>query len=436
MIDLSLKEVKSELSKTKEGSKMKLSKEDEKDLVSKYSRSRKITYQQLKTQMAKEKSKFPQPVRIQPTMEVFTAKDNDYSIAQRIVKLTAKDVKFWGKYVIADVKYDGIRAMIVVDPKKKEVRVLSRTLKTLKKFEKKYGDVILENLTKIVKDKSVMDAELYALGSGGEILPGPTVTGWAKNPTAEKYNEIKPSIEVFDIMVLNSKDVRNLPLKYRKRLLEISLRKDDDKIMEVADTRMMQNSSRLIDWVFIAKTKKRGFEGLVLKDPDQTYFYGKSKDKQWVKVKAVDTLDLRLKAVSAYPEGKVFKFYKHWEMTPSDADMIIKADKGIKEADFNEEYYIKFTKRLIKKWKKGQLEGEGGMVRVAATLVKEYGVEEVPKRIKIKNGPIIELFVEKISDNLLPSGTKIVRIRDDKREADKVEDMVKLRDYLMGVNIK
>jgi ATP-dependent DNA ligase len=433
---MSLKEVKSELSKTQGESKMKLSKEEERDLISKYGRSRKITYQQLKTQMAKEKSKFPQPVRTQPTMEVFTSKDSDYTIAQRIVKLTAKDVKSWGKNIIADVKYDGIRAMIVIDPKKKEVRVLSRSLATLKKFEKKYNDLILKNITKIVKDKSVMDAELYALGPNGEILPGPTVTGWAKNPTAEKYNQIQPSIEVFDVMVLNSKDVRKLPLKYRKRLLEIALRKDDDRILDVADTRMMQNSSRLIDWLFQGKVNKRGFEGLVLKDPESEYFYSKPTNNPWKKVKAVDTLDLRLKAVSAYPEGKVFNFYKHWEMTPSDADMTVKADKGIQEAEFDYNFYINFTKGIINKWKSGRYEADGPMVQVASDLIDVYGVKEVPKRIKMKKGPIIELFVEKMSDNLQPSGTKIVRIRDDKKEADKVEDMVRLRDYLLGVNTK
>ena len=428
---MTLKDVKSGLSKTKKESKIKLSPSEERDLISKYCGSRKITQQKFMTQMSKKKQKFPQPVRVQPTMEIFTNRDDDYTIAQRITKLSAKDVKRWGGKVIVDTKFDGIRAMIVVNPKTGDIRVLSRNLRTLKKFEKKYGSMIADNMSKLVKDKTVVDAELYALGRKGEILPGPTVTGWAKNPEAEKYSGIRPSIEVFDIMVLNSKDVREMPLKYRKRLLEISLRKDDDRVMEFADTRLMSNNERLIYWLFNAKVNKRGFEGLVLKDPEAPMRYGKTGDM--VKVKAIDTLDLRLKAVEAYPREKVFKFYKHWIMQPEDASINIKCDKGIKSANMDEDYYITFTKKMIKKWKRGDAEGDGGMVSISAKYSEIYGIKKVPKRLTLKKGPIIEIFVEKMSNDLKPSGQKIVRIRDDKIKADVVEDLVKLRDYLLGV---
>ena len=429
---MTLKDVKSGLSKTKKESKIKLSPSEERDLISKYRGSRKITEQKFMTQMSKKKHKFPQPVRSQPSMEIFTNKD-DYSIAQRIVKLTAKDVKTWGDKIIADVKFDGCRAMIVINPKTKDIRVLSRNLRTLKKFEKKYGSMIADNMSKLVKDKTVVDAELYALGRKGEILPGPTVTGWAKNPEAEKYNEIRPSIEVFDIMVLNSKDVREMPLKYRKRLLEISLRKDDDRVMEFADTRLMSNNERLIYWLFNAKVNKRGFEGLVLKDPEAPMRYGKTGDM--VKVKAISTLDLRLKAVGAYPKGKVFRFYRHWSLSPEDAQMDIKADKGIVAAGYDNDFYMKFTQDLIRKWKAGELKaGKGGMVKVAARYREFYGVDKVPRKLVLGDkGPIVEVFVEAVSDNLKIPGSKIVRIRDDKSEADRVEDIVALRDYLRGV---
>jgi ATP-dependent DNA ligase len=445
---MSLKEVKGELNKTKDTTKIKLSDSEMKDLVDKYRTSEKITYQKLKTQMSKKASPFPQPIRTQPTMEVFTTKENDYTIAQRITKLTAKDVRKWGDKVIADVKFDGIRAMIVIDPKKKEVRVLSRSLRTLKKFEKKYNKQILDSFSGIVKDKTVIDAELYAVGPKGEILPGPTVTGWAKNPNQDKYDDIMPSIEAFDIVVLNSKDIRALPLKYRKRLLEISLA-DKDAVLEFADTRMMNNNSRLIDWLFNSKVNKRGFEGLVLKDPESRYFYNKPKDNAWRKVKAVDTLDLRLDAVAAYPheDGKPFKYYKHWELGVADSDIKIKADKGIKDANMDEEFYVEFTKEVLKlcqqrkesqqrgnQRKGNQLNESQRSVSVDPQYVKIYGTDRVPKRVVLESGPIIELFVESMSDQLKPSGQKIVRVRTDKKKPDKLEDLVKLRDYLRGIN--
>jgi len=131
---MTLKDVKSGLSKTKKESKIKLSPSEERDLMSKYRGSRKITEQKFMTQMSKKKQKFPQPVRSQPSMEIFTNKDDDYTIAKKIVKLSARDVKKWGSKIIADVKFDGCYAMIVINPKTRDIRVLSRNLRTLNKF--------------------------------------------------------------------------------------------------------------------------------------------------------------------------------------------------------------------------------------------------------------------------------------------------------------
>lgn len=430
---MSLKEIKRELRRSREGSKLHLTPEEEREFLRKYKSARKITLQRLMTQMSKKDSKFPQPVRTQPVMEIFTSKDNDYSIAQRIVKLTAKDVKRWGDLIIADLKVDGARALLIVDPKKRDVRILSRRLKPFKKFREKYKEMILESLSPLVKDQSVFDAELYALSKDGKVIPGHVVSGWIRNPNDEKYSNIKPSVQVFDIVMFNKKDLRGLPLKYRKRLLEIALR--DSGILQVADTRRMKNSSRLIDWLFNSKVKKRGFEGLVLKDPESIYFYGKPKNNPWKKVKSVDSLDLRLVATEAYPSDKPFRFYKHWRMSPQDSEMIVKADKAIKAAGFNNDFYIDFTKKLLDKWRRGEIRADesAGMVKVDERFRDIYGVSEVPRKLILGDkGPIVELFVEKMSETLQPSGTKIVRIRDDKEVADTLEDMLQLKNLLLG----
>jgi len=325
------------------------------------------------------------------------------------------------------------RAMLVVDPKRRDVRILSRRLKPFKKFRKKYKEMILESLSPLVKDQSVFDAELYALSKDGKIIPGHVVSGWVRNPDDEKYSNIKPSVQVFDIVMFNKKDLRGLPLKYRKRLLEIALR--DSGILQVADTRRMKNSSRLIDWLFNSKVKRRGFEGLVLKDPESVYFYNKPKDNRWRKVKSVDTLDLRLVATEAYPSDKPFRFYKHWRMSPQDSEMIVKADKAIKAAGFDNDFYIGFTKRLLDKWQRGEIKADesAGMVKVDKKFRDIYGVPEVPRKLILGDkGPIVELFVEKMSETLQPSGTKIVRIRDDKEVADTLADMLQLKNLLLG----
>ena len=217
---MSLKEVKSELKRSKDSTKIKLTANEERDLISKYRKAPKITYQKLKTQMSKKDNYFSQPQRVQPSMGVFTA-DDDYSIAQRIVKMSSKEVRKWGPLIIVDVKVDGCRGLLVIDSKNKEVKIFSRTLKEFKKLEKKYSKDILKRMSKVVKDKTVLDVELCVVGAEGEILPGSTVAGWCKNPQDDKYKNFQANIQAFDLIMLNSKDIRNLPLKYRKRLLEV-----------------------------------------------------------------------------------------------------------------------------------------------------------------------------------------------------------------------
>ena len=93
---------------------------------------------------------------------------------------------------------------------------------------------------------------------------------------------------------------------------------------------------------------------------------------------------------------------------------------------------------MINRWKLGKLVGTRKLVPVRKDLVDFYGVDKVPERLHYpkKNRIIVQLFLEKISGNLYPSGTKVVGIRDDKRFGDTMGDLKKLKDFFLAIKEK
>lgn len=433
---MSLGQIKKEL-RSRKGTQIPLERREVEEFLRSYRKAKKKTFRGLLQETKVKTSFFPQPIRTQPSLEIFR-EHPEWSVSKKIAKTTAAEIKHWGPKVIADIKYDGVRGLLYVNPKKKTVSMYSRRLKPLHKLEKKYQDAILENISDIVKDETVFDVEIYATGPEGKLLEYGMVAGWARNPNNEKYTDIIPSIEVFDVVLMNQKDIRNIDLKFRKRVLEGCLKKKDGRILDVADTRLMKNHPRPIEWRFKAIIKGKG-EGLVLKDPESEYFYGAPKpDKKnpWRKLKAGDTLDLEMKAIEASPRDKAFKDYRHWIVVPSDDESHeIRANKGIKAATFNDEFYQNFTLDMINQWKLGKLKGTGKMISVDEKLVDFYGVRKVPERLVYQKGKrmIVEIFTEKITERLQPSGTKIVGVREDKRVGDKKKSIEKLRRFLLAV---
>lgn len=405
-------------------------------MVKSFKHSNKKTFRGLLKEIRNKPSFFPQPIRTQPNMEMFY-EHPEWSLSTKIAKATAKDVKDWGPRIVADIKYDGVRGLLYVSPRDKTVRVFSRRMKELPKLENRYEQAILENISNLIKDETVFDVELYATGQDGKMLPLSTVAGWARNPDPNKYKDLKPSIEVFDIILMNQRDLREMPLKFRKKMIELALKKKDGRILDIADTRLMKNHPRPIEWRFKAVIKGKG-EGLVLKKEDSDYFYGKPKGQEnpWRKLKAVDTLDLEMKAVEGSPRGKEFEDYRHWIMVPDDAEEHeINANKGIRAATFDAEFYRSFTLDMIQHWQKGLLVPQGKMLKVRKDLVPYYGATEVPEKLFYPKDKrmIVEIFAEKITENLQPTGTKIVGIRFDKDEADKIGDIDELRKFFLGV---
>jgi len=369
-----------------------------------------------------EGEKLAQPRRANPDPQLLLTKKD---LIQYVASITAEQVKKWNGTIIIDTKYRGIRGLVVVNPKTGRVDIFSRNLKPLDKFEKKHRDQILKDLSPYITSDTIFDAELYALDKNGNVLPQHVVTGYIKNPNDPKYKGLRTLIEIFDVILVNQRDIRNLPLKTRKKLVELGL-DYEGRVAYSAEFSTGKNTEKRIE-KRLRSVIKEGGEGIVVKDPESEYFHGKPKTPPWVKAKNIDTIDLRLKSISKYPAGKdkPFNFYRHMELVPENSpNHVIGADKGVPGAGFDNQYYINLTKHLLNLVKRGKARGVGN-VSVNQTYQKIYGRKIVPKTIIISRAhqPIFEIITEEMSQDLKPAGQKLVGERPDKVRADGMSEL-------------
>lgn len=379
------------------------------------------TIRSMKMDLRKQQKKtgymFAQPIRIQPTRKLLGNED----VLDYLGNLTQEEVQEWGKdRVFADVKADGVRAVVVIDYPSKKVEIISRTGKkdVFKKFVDKHEKEIVDGIDwGKVKGDVIIDGELYFV-KNGKRAPVAVSAGQARAPTD---STLRPKIEVFDILMVNQKDVRKMPLEKRKVLLDKAV-DEEGGIIKEAETKKIKPEQ--ITPTF-KKVVESGEEGLVVKDPDQEYMSTKGKELRWRKVKAGDTLDLELKRIESWPRGKSFKFYKHLVMVPGNNDKFeIKADKGVVGAGMDHEYWKRRSRVWLGLYDKGILKGSGS-VTVDKSLQKYYGRTTVPKTLTFPKGkrPIYELYFESMSARMMPSGQKLVGQRFNKEQADKMSDI-------------
>jgi ATP-dependent DNA ligase len=372
-----------------------------------------------------------QPVRAQLSPEI----SNSKNIRDYVANLTAKEIKRFGPYIVIDLKYRGMRGLVFIDKSNNSVKIFSRNLVPLDEFAIKYGKDIVEGINPKVKNV-LLDTELFALTKDGRVLPQQDVIGFVKNPLDDKYNNIAGVAEVFDIVEVNGHDVRDLPTKERKKLINEVVNKNA-KAVKIGESWYVANDPKQLK-KYYDMVIKQGHEGLVIKNPEASYFYGKHHEKSdWIKMKNAETLDLRLKGLEAWPRGnKPFMFYKHLELAAEDSNKVIRADKGIPGSGFDFKYFEDLTKRYIKLWKEGKIKAKNNkMVVVSPKYAKIYKTSRVPYELNIPKqySQIYEIHTEEISKDLTPAGQKLVAVRDDKKKADTLSDIRNVRNNFYGV---
>jgi bifunctional non-homologous end joining protein LigD len=170
-----------------------------------------------------------------------------------------------GPQWIYEIKFDGIRALAIKNGN--AVKLLSRNQKDL---SAKYAEI-----TKAVEALSaidlVLDGEIVAVDDQGrssfQLLQ--SCHSADKRPSLLYY--------VFDLLVLNGRDVTRLPLAERKTLAE-QIMPDSSALLRFS------SSFQKVPAKLAAEMKKRGLEGLIAKKADSLYEPGR-RSGAWVKCK-------------------------------------------------------------------------------------------------------------------------------------------------------
>ncbi|HKX13121.1 MAG TPA: non-homologous end-joining DNA ligase [bacterium] len=164
-----------------------------------------------------------------------------------------------------ELKFDGIRALILKRGKK--VQVLSRNRKD---YSQRFSD-LAKAVAELPVKTAVLDGEVVALDEKGrssfQLLQQPLLEGI----------EIPLYFYAFDLLQLEGRDLKSLPLRQRKQLLESLLAGSGDPLRFSANLKGKAE-------VLLKKIRSLGLEGLIAKRADSVYESGR-RSGAWLKIK-------------------------------------------------------------------------------------------------------------------------------------------------------
>ncbi len=187
---------------------------------------------------------------------------------------------FDDKNYIFEIKFDGTRGIAYVDVENRKLRLLNRRMLY---FEYRYPE--LNELLNCVKAKRViLDGEVVVL-EGGK----PNFYKLAEREHVEDKNRIEllsmtmpACYVVFDILYKDGRDLTQLPLLERKRILEDTVKEGKHVLL----SRWVREKGK----EFFERCKELGLEGIVAKHVNSPYLVGK-RSEYWLKIKSLNTLD-------------------------------------------------------------------------------------------------------------------------------------------------
>lgn len=170
---------------------------------------------------------------------------------------------FDGKDWLFEIKFDGYRAIANVD--KKNIQFYSRNNLS---FEEKFKPVFDE--LKTIKQQVCLDGEVVVLDEKGR-------SGFQLIQNYLTKKQGKLAYYVFDILFLEGKDLRHLPLIKRKEVLKAFLKANSFKTIHYSDHVNEKGKA------FFKSAEKNGLEGIMAKRASSKYTSQRSQD--WLKIK-------------------------------------------------------------------------------------------------------------------------------------------------------
>jgi bifunctional non-homologous end joining protein LigD len=188
------------------------------------------------------------------------------------------DEPFDNKDWVFELKWDGYRAIAELD--KKKVKLYSRNGLS---FNERYP--LLVNELQSLNLRAVLDGEVVVFDEDGR-------PNFQKLQHYDDNRHLPLVYYVFDILSLNNKDLKGLPLIERKRILKEILPAND--FVRYSD-HVEENGK-----AFFEEVQKSNLEGIMAKKADNIYVEG-IRTKEWLKIKHTHT---REAIIAGYTEGR------------------------------------------------------------------------------------------------------------------------------------
>ncbi|MDG6927797.1 MAG: ATP-dependent DNA ligase [Nitrososphaerota archaeon] len=190
----------------------------------------------------------------------------------------------------AEYKYDGERVQI--HKSGKSVTLFSRRLENITMH---YPDIVKSSLNSIAVEEAIVEGEAVAVDQNtGEFFPFQELMHRRRKYGIQEAMELYPvTLFLFDMMLVNGKQLIDLPLAERRKIMQKSV-KSDEKVQFA--THIETKEPAKLE-VFMDQAITDGCEGLMLKDMASAYRAG-ARGFSWIKLKRDyqgelgDTLDL------------------------------------------------------------------------------------------------------------------------------------------------
>ena len=201
------------------------------------------------------------------TTSLRSASAKKYTKFYKPMLATLVDKPFDDAEWIYEIKWDGYRA--IADWQDDTLKLYSRNGLS---FSDKFPQ-IAEALTTLKHD-AVLDGEIVLMDK--ENRPS-----FQKLQHYEENKELPLLYYVFDLLFLDKKDIRHLPLLERKELLKKLLEKNNNGLIRYCDHIDEKGIA------FFATAKKANLEGIIAKKADSNYACN-TRSKEWLKIKNIN----------------------------------------------------------------------------------------------------------------------------------------------------
>ncbi len=231
--------------------------------------------------------------------------------------------------LICEPKIDGFRAQLHIS--KKECKLYSRNQEDITQgFPEIIDDVSIQ--VRHDYQNTIIDGEVVAIVDGKPVFFQDLLTRVLRKQEVEESILKTPCyFYMFDITLSKGESLLNKPLLDRKKALNTI---PTLKHLEIIRYKILSDETEIKN--FFQQMIKRGFEGLMLKDPHSKYLAGK-RGKNWLKLKtSLPTLDLVIIAAE-WGHGRRTGWLSNYHLAARDKNnyqVIGKTFKGLTDSEF------------------------------------------------------------------------------------------------------